>query len=136
MGKKGQANRWNKLTITWVWNSTRGKEYGEGDQNKSDWISSLERKKFRKLKASFCRMKVSFSAQAVQVSNFSYFRTSYYLDAYNTVRRIHLNILWLMRFLLRNKIQVALYGNGNSTVLKKNTHRKFVKTQRCWEYLG
>ena len=122
MGKKGQANRWNKPTITWVWNSTTEKEDGKENQNKSNWISSLERKNFGKSKAKVCRINVSLSAQAVQVSNFSYYMTAYYLDANNTVRRIHLNILWLMSFLLRNNLQVAPYGNGNSTVLKKKIH--------------
>jgi hypothetical protein len=124
MGKKRQANRWNKLTITWVWDSSREKEYGKENQNKSDWISSLQRKKFRKLKARVCRIKVSFSAQAVQVSNYSYYRTSYYLDAKNTVRRIHLNILWLMSFLLRNKQQVAFVWKWKFNCLEKKYRSK------------
>jgi hypothetical protein len=81
MGKKGQADRRNKPTITWVWNSTRKKDYGKGNQNNSEWISLLEKNKFRKFKANVCRINISFSAQAVEVGNISSNRTVYYLDA-------------------------------------------------------
>jgi len=71
------------------------------------------------LKASACRINVSFSARAVQVGNFSSYRTAYYLNACNTVRRIHFNILWLMRILLRSNLRAALYGDRNATVFEK-----------------